>query len=74
MLFQATQLVDRVCEVAETFLLTVEAASRVAASRRKGPSSSSGPASPAAMGQLMKRATSLASVLTTLMRTLRVFN
>ena len=58
--------VDKVAEVAETFLSTVQAAAAVAAADSRQSSTQ--------MGVLMKRATSLASVLTNLMRTLRVFN
>ena len=66
----ASIIVEKVAQVAETFLLTVQAASAVA-SASSSPSSND---SSAAMGALMKRATALANVLTVLMRTLRVFS
>ncbi len=57
------ELVGKVRDVAETYLLTVRAAGDAVGKRMNDPS----------MNVLMKRATSLASVLTTLMRSLRVF-
>ncbi|XP_071744367.1 uncharacterized protein [Lepeophtheirus salmonis] len=59
-------LISKVRDVAETYLATVEAAA--------GSTSASGEIHDPNMNILMKRATSLASVLTTLMRSLRVFN
>jgi hypothetical protein len=57
------ELVGKVKDVAETYLLTVRAAGEAMGKRMNDPT----------MNVLMKRATSLASVLTTLMRSLRVF-
>ncbi len=64
---QAAQLMAKLADVAVTFLMTVRAASQVVSSSEDHRANS------AAMAALMKGATSLASVLTTLMRMLRVF-
>jgi len=61
---QSRTLVARVREVAEAYLQTVRAADAAVGRGMGDP----------AMGVLMKRATGLAGVLTTLMRSLRVFN
>jgi hypothetical protein len=63
---QSRQLVTRVRDVAEAFLQTVKAAGMVVGRARL--------ADPTRLSVLMKRATALASVLSALMRTLRVFN
>jgi len=58
------ELVEKVRDVAETYLLTVRAAGDAIGKKMNDPT----------MSVLMKRATTLAGVLTTLMRSLRVFN
>ena len=60
---QTQTLLAKVRDVADTYLQTVQAAGYAIGKDMNDP----------AMGVLMKRATSLASVLTTLMRSLRVF-
>lgn len=60
---QTNGLLSKVRDVAETYLSTVRAAGQAAGKDLNDPS----------MDVLMKRATTLASVLTNLMRTLRVF-
>ena len=61
---QTQALISKVRDVAETFLQTVLAAGNAIGKDMNDPS----------MNVLMKRATNLAKVLTTLMRSLRVFN
>ena len=61
---QTAGLISKVQDVAETYLQTLQAASSAIGRDMNDPS----------MNVLMKRATSLAGVLTTLMRSLRVFN
>ena len=61
---QTQSLIAKVQDVAETYLQTLQAASQAIGKDMNDPS----------MNVLMKRATSLAGVLTTLMRSLRVFN
>ena len=61
---QSAGLIAKVQDVAETYLQTLQAASSAIGRDMNDPS----------MNVLMKRATSLAGVLTTLMRSLRVFN
>ena len=60
---QTQTLLAKVRDVADTYLQTVQAAGKAIGKDMNDPS----------MGVLMKKATSLASVLTTLMRSLRVF-
>jgi hypothetical protein len=60
---QTQTLLAKVRDVADTYLQTVQAAGKAIGRDMNDPS----------MGVLMKKATSLASVLTTLMRSLRVF-
>ena len=61
---QTQSLIGKVRDVADTFLQTVVAAGNATGRDMNDP----------AMNVLMKKATNLASVLTTLMRSLRVFN
>ena len=61
---QTQNLISKVQDVADTYLQTLQAASQAIGRDMNDPS----------MNVLMKRATSLAGVLTTLMRSLRVFN
>ena len=61
---QTQNLISKVQDVADTYLQTLQAASQAIGKDMNDPS----------MNVLMKRATSLAGVLTTLMRSLRVFN
>jgi len=61
---QTQSLIGKVRDVADTFLQTVLAAGNTTGRDMNDP----------AMNVLMKKATNLASVLTTLMRSLRVFN
>lgn len=61
---QTQSLIGKVRDVADTFLQTVLAAGKATGRDMNDP----------AMNVLMKKATNLASVLTTLMRSLRVFN
>lgn len=61
---QTQSLLAKVRDVVDTYLQTVQAAGNAVGKDMNDPS----------MGTLMKKATSLASVLTTLMRSLRVFN
>ena len=61
---QTAGLVGKVQEVADTYLQTLQAAAQALGRDMNHPS----------MTVLMRRATSLAGVLTTLMRSLRVFN
>jgi len=61
---QTQSLISKVQDVAETYLQTLQAASQAIGKDMNDPS----------MNVLMTRATSLAGVLTTLMRSLRVFN
>ncbi len=61
---QTQSLIGKVRDVADTFLQTVLAAGQATGRDMNDP----------AMNVLMKKATNLASVLTTLMRSLRVFN
>ena len=60
----AQSLIGKVQDVADTFMQTVLAAGNTTGRDMNDP----------AMNVLMKKATNLASVLTTLMRSLRVFN
>ena len=60
---QTQTLLAKVRDVADTYLQTVQAAGKAIGKDMNDPS----------MGVLMKKATSLTSVLTTLMRSLRVF-
>ena len=60
---QTQTLLAKVRDVADTYLQTVQSAGKAIGRDMNDPS----------MGVLMKKATSLASVLTTLMRSLRVF-
>ena len=61
---QTQGLIAKVQDVAETYLQTLQAASQAIGRDMNDPS----------MNVLMKKATALAGVLTTLMRSLRVFN
>lgn len=61
---QTESLISKVTDVVETYLETLQAASRAIGRDMNDPS----------MNVLMKKATSLAGVLTSLMRSLRVFN
>ena len=61
---QTGGLICKVQDVADTYLQTLQAASRAIGRDMNDPS----------MNVLMKKATALAGVLTTLMRSLRVFN
>ena len=61
---QTQALISKVRDVTDTFLQTVLAAGNAIGKDMNDPS----------MNVLMKKATNLASVLTTLMRSLRVFN
>ena len=62
--FQTQSLIGKVRDVTDTFMQTVLAAGNTTGRDMNDP----------AMNVLMKKATNLASVLTTLMRSLRVFN
>ena len=61
---QTQGLIAKVQDVADTYLQTLQAASQAIGKDMNDPS----------MNVLMKKATALAGVLTTLMRSLRVFN
>ena len=61
---QTQNLITKVQDVADIYLQTLQAASQAIGKDMNDPT----------MNVLMKRATSLAGVLTTLMRSLRVFN
>ena len=61
---QTQGLIAKVQDVADTYLQTLQAASQAIGRDMNDPS----------MNVLMKKATALAGVLTTLMRSLRVFN